>query len=354
MISLVDWGLMDCWGGFGETLAYWCDGLTDEYYNYYDPDDNMRGGLMYAPNPSKNTAEKIDELALLLTGGRLHDEAKGIIINAYNLNGGGVEGLRAAQKLMTTVPEFHSTNIVDTNTLTRPDIDVPEPSSKAYKALLFLNLSGGSDSFNMLVPKSECSGKDMYQHYSDIRSDLAVPLNDLLDIDASTSDQICSTFGINPDLPILKTFYDDGELLWVSNMGILQKLTTKETWWEDTSDTSLFAHNFQQREVQNMDIYESQVGRGVGGRMVDVLKRLGYNAASISMGGIADALVADDVVQLVVDSGGSVSYDPRSEVSPLLTDVKSINADNFFGSSLFSETWSSFLNQVIVIPSCLY
>ena len=325
---------------------YSCEGYLDENSNYYSPSDNRRAALMYEADASKTTAQRIDELALLLTGGRLHDEARSVIINAYDSEGGGSSGLKYAQKLIASLPEFHSTNVVSTNLISRPDIEIPQPSTKEYKAVVFLNLSGGCDSHNILVPKSGCTGKDMYQNYKDVRSDLAVEYEQLLEIDASASSQICSVFGVNPDVPTLKTLYDAGDLLWVSNMGVLQKPTTKDTWYDDTTSTSLFAHNFQQREVQNVDINEAQIGRGIGGRIVDILLRLGYNAQAVWVDGIADALVANYASQFVVEPDGFESFDPKSETSNLFNDVKDINRGTYIGSGLFSETWSAFINQV--------
>lgn len=343
IISLVDWGLMSCWGGFGEKVERKCNRLPEDNY---DPGDTKRATLTYAPDGSKSTTEKIDELALLLTGGRLHDEARSVIAEAYNSEGGGSRGLKIAQKMMAIVPEFHSTNVVSANVITRPDFEIPQPSSKEYKAVVFLNLRGGCDSHNMLVPKSGCTGKDMYQHYKDVRTELAIEYDQLLDIEASSSGQICSTFGINPDLPIAKTLFDAEDLLWVSNMGVLQRPTTKDSWKQDTSGTSLFAHNFQQNEVQNVDINNEQLGRGVGGRIADVLLRLGYNTASVSVDGIADALTSNDVSQFVVEPKGFESFDPKHETSTLTSRVKAVNTGTYIGSGLFSETWSSSINQV--------
>ncbi len=343
IVSLVDYGLGGCFGGF-ERNPHLCHYILTT--RNYDPSQNRIGRLTYKPDSSKSAPEIIDELALLLTGGRLHNNAKSLIIDAYESADTNSEGLQTAQKLMAAVPEFHTTNVVQANSFSRSKIDIPQPSQSQYKAVVFLYLDGGCDSFNMLVPHSGCSGKDMYNHYKDLRVDLAVPKDDLLTIDASGSEQVCSTFGIHPDLPILKTMYDEGDLLWMSNLGVLQRETSKESWIRDTSSTNLFAHNFQQREVQNIDIFESQAGRGIGGRMSDALLRLGYNAGTVSATGIADALISYDASQFVVDEGGFESFNPSSESDDFLNSIKDANPSSAFGSGLFGETWSSSLIQV--------
>ena len=343
---MVNWGLTSCWGGFGENNHNYCKVLVSNAGAITNDDKKRRGTLTYSPDESKSASEVVDELALLLTGGRLHDEAKITIVNAYNTMGGGPAGLQVAQKLMVTAPEFHSTNVVTADSSPRPEVDAPPAPTKPYKAVVFLNLNGGCDSYNLLIPHSGCNGKDMYAHYKSVRGGLSVPKNDLLQIDASGSDQVCSTFGVHPDIPVVKSLYDAGELLWVSNMGIMERSTTKDRWWKDTTSTTLFAHNFQQREVQNMDIYKSHDGRGVGGRMVDAMKRLGYNAGLVSMNGIVDALASDGASQIVVEPEGFESFDPSSESPELLNAAKAVNSGTKVGSGLFGETWSSLLIEV--------
>ena len=107
-----------------------------------------------------NAASVVDNLALLLTAGRLNTNARNSIISSYNDAGGGSDGLKIAQKLIAATPEYHSTNnIVDTKSIARPAPPDPTPSTKPYKAVVFLMFDGGADSHNMLVPHSECTGK---------------------------------------------------------------------------------------------------------------------------------------------------------------------------------------------------
>jgi hypothetical protein len=39
--------------------------------------------------------------------------------------------------------------------------------------------------------------------------------------------------------------YEDEDLLWVANVGVLQQKVTKDNWLEKTAKTELFAHNIQ-------------------------------------------------------------------------------------------------------------
>lgn len=181
-----------------------------------------------------------------------------------------------------------------------------------------------------------------YNHYASVRGEIAIPKADLLQIDASSSSQVCSQFGVHPNLPHLKTLYDEGDLLWMANVGVLQQYVTQNNWWEQTDDTVLFAHNIQRDEVQNMDIYENQVGRGVGGRMADAMKRLGYSSVSVSLAGIADAIVALSATTFTLDPWSGVErLNPMTWAQPLWNSIKNLNSASNIGSSLFGETWSN-------------
>lgn len=158
LITLVDLGLQSCYGGMGFMAIY--PNNCHLLQSYYDSDDGHYGKLEYSPSTPNDAGSVIDDLSLLLTAGRLrlNSATRSMIIDAYNSAGGGEDGLRLAQKLMISLPEFHTTNVMHSTTGSRPEVEPPEPSGKRYKAVLFLFLQGGLDSFNVLVPHSGCSG----------------------------------------------------------------------------------------------------------------------------------------------------------------------------------------------------
>jgi hypothetical protein len=129
-ISLVDLGLNSCYSGFGEKIEveeeFSCEKL--EY------DDNF-GRLAYSPSNPNNAVSTVDDLALLLTGGRLSAASKDIISNAYQGEGNNADGLRLAQKLITTTPEFHSSSAFDATTTERSAPENPTGSNERYKAV---------------------------------------------------------------------------------------------------------------------------------------------------------------------------------------------------------------------------
>ena len=156
----------------------------------------------------------VRELDLLLTAGRLNSGSQSHIVSRYSkklAQEGATEALRYAQELFTFTSEFHATNLHE------PRYDVPRavrpPTSsqgRPYKALVYLFLNGGADSWNLLVPHSGCVRPalepqyDLYEQYAAIRAVNAIPKHELLVIDANSSSQPCLKFGVHPKMATLK------------------------------------------------------------------------------------------------------------------------------------------------------
>ena len=118
-ISFVDWGLNDCFSGFGQWIT--------------DCGDNW-GSLTYMPTES-NSVDMVDELALLLTGGRLSSSSREILSSAADSEDSFSDGLRLAQKLILVTPEFQSNSIFYSTSADRPEAENPSSSGRRYKAV---------------------------------------------------------------------------------------------------------------------------------------------------------------------------------------------------------------------------
>ena len=86
-----------------------------------------------------------------------------------------------------------------------------------YRALVCINLAGGYDSFNMLVP----SDASQYSAYSDARTDLALNRSSLLDLAGHT--KTGRSYGVHPGMPELRELYNNGEAAFIANVGALNK-----------------------------------------------------------------------------------------------------------------------------------
>jgi hypothetical protein len=285
IISLVDLGLTECYGGFGERTLWWCPW-------YEDPSHNAssifsQGVLTYKPSNSSNAQSIVDELALLLTSGRLSTTSRKTIVDAILNTADRATGIKTAQKLVAASPEFHTTSFIQSFIETKPNMTTPTASVKPYKAVVLVNLEGGMDSYNILMPRTKCTGvggKDLYMDYKTVRGELALNNGTLLPINAVS--QPCVTFGLHPSMTVAQQLYNDKDLVFLANVGVLQEYVNNTNWWQKTSKTQLFAHNVQSDEVAYVDIFRQTAGFGVCGRMIDIVKSLGFNAGLSSVSGV--------------------------------------------------------------------
>ena len=85
IISLVDLGLTECYGGFAERNLWNCGGLAPGGPYYGNSDGKYRmGELTFTPSNPHDAAHVVDELSLLLTGGRLNQDSRSVIVDAYS------------------------------------------------------------------------------------------------------------------------------------------------------------------------------------------------------------------------------------------------------------------------------
>lgn len=116
------------------------------------------------------------------------------------------------------------------------------------------------------------------QEYADLRTDVTMPLTDLLPINVSASrqQQPCATFGIHEDFPILKELYEQGDAAVLANIGPMVKpLHDKMDYLRRAVELpfSLFAHDAQQQSTQTVHAQERDAS-GVLGRIFSALQAL--------------------------------------------------------------------------------
>jgi uncharacterized protein (DUF1501 family) len=364
MSSLSRYDLTDCGWGFGQNYPSNQNCSTT-------PQSSAIARMNYAPNAGASSVEIINELDLLLTSGRLDETARSLLVTEHSaiLQAGGDANtaLRHVLQLITVAPEFHTTNI-NTRTNTQrpaPPATVTTPaSSEKYKAVVYLFLAGAADSFNILVPHSNCETKvgnnKLNDEYTSVRGNAALKMNELLQISVPVGTQPCDTFGLHPKLTALQQSYADGDVSFLANVGPLVEPVTKEGWYsgEAKLPKSLFAHNVQQRTVQSVEP-EDAVGTGVLGRISDQLTAQGYAMGSYSVTGNSHALLGrappvspqQDVIDPVM---GIIPFDEYPSSPRVLPAVKSLTGPT---SSLFGETWSanvqSMLNRTAELGSAL-
>jgi hypothetical protein len=140
--------------------------------------DGSLGSLTFAPPDGLAIAQITNELATLLTAGRLSRTSRELISQMIGSEPNITIGVKKAQQLIITSPEFHTTNIIRKSGASRPEPEAPKASTKPYKAVVYIFLEGGMDSFNMLVPHT-CSeksseGQTLLEQYNAERTILAL------------------------------------------------------------------------------------------------------------------------------------------------------------------------------------
>ncbi len=151
------------------------------------------------------------------------------------------------------------------------------PANNSYKALVCILLSGGNDSFNMLVPRSQ----DAYDDYAASRTNIALPKASLLPINPLNSDG--KEYGIHPSLTKVQQLFESEELAFVANIGALVQPTSMNDFNSAVNlPFGLFSHSDQVTHWQT-SIPQDRRALGWGGRLGDILHTNNANQ-NISMG----------------------------------------------------------------------
>ena len=162
---LIQNGLTSCFGGLG---PYWNHGKGS-----CGSPGQASGYLSFVPEGSLDSGSNVvSQLATLLTADRLDAASRSTIEAAYEaklVSHGQEAALKVAQALFVSTPAFHSTNKAEpldqNRTTTTP---TAKDESEPYKAIVHLNLFGGMDSMNLLVPHPD-GCPSLYEQYKTAR-----------------------------------------------------------------------------------------------------------------------------------------------------------------------------------------
>ena len=216
---------------------------------------------------------------------------------------------------------------------------------------MYYYMSGGADSFNLLVPKSNCrDGRSVYEEYKNARGSVALAARDLLDIDATGSNQICDTFAVNKNYAYIRELYNEGHGLFIANAGVLNKPSTKHN-YKENAKVQLFAHNHMMVENLKCDINNEAAGTGVGGRILDMLRRQGYHTSANAVDS-GDTLLKgssyDNNPMWSVPLRDPTELDRYSSVGPNMLDlVKKLNGAGSDDDGFLGATWSGMTSKAL-------
>lgn len=177
------------------------------------------------------------------------------------------------------------------------------PAGDDYRALVCVFLSGGHDSFNMLVPR----GVAEYGEYAGIRRNLALRREELLPIRAAGISG--KEMGLHPSLTKVKELYDEEGAALIANVGTLQQPLTRETYELSPSllPDGLFSHSDQQRQWHT-SLPDRSGTSGWLGRLSSLVQDLNGPrnfASAISVSGVNVIQSAAGTLPYVIGPNGS-------------------------------------------------
>ena len=187
---------------------------------------------------------------------------------------------------------------------------VTAPASGEYRALVCLFLSGGNDSFNVLVPRDPVA----YATYQSSRSNLALTPAQLIDIHPIG----LPNFAVHGGMPEVANLFEAGKAAFVANVGTLIEPVQNRTQVAQNSKRlplGLYSHSDQIEQWQT-SVPNTRSGIGWGGRMVDLIKDLNSNQIvpmQISLDGSNVWQAGNTVAEYAITPTGATGlagYDP--------------------------------------------
>ena len=229
-----------------------------------------------------------------------------------------------------------------------------------YKALVCLLLQGGCDTFNVLIPMgmdASAGGDNGYLKYSETRSDLAIPLNQVLPLNplSTTSNGLTSrydAYGLHPGMPEIQNLFNTGACSFISNIGTLvEPLADYNDYYGGVKKLPLgvYSHSDQVMQWQS-SVPQSRDALGFGGRVADLLHAQNdFDAISmnISLAGSNTFQTGHQVVEYAVSDNLSPDNVGFESIKPwwysntgFLTQTRNNAIDN-----LVSQTYANLLKQ---------
>lgn len=150
-----------------------------------------------------------------------------------------------------------------------------------YKALVCVLLSGGIDSYSMLIPAGTTSGGDNgFNEYKAVRTDLAIQnASSLLALNNPQCTSFrgipCqySAYGLHPQMTGMRDLFNAGKMAFMANIGTLVEPIMNATEYRSglkKLPLGIYSHSDQVQQWQT-SVPQSRDALGVGGRLADLL-----------------------------------------------------------------------------------
>ncbi|WP_068546813.1 DUF1501 domain-containing protein [Thalassotalea crassostreae] len=229
-----------------------------------------------------------------------------------------------------------------------------------YKALVFIFLAGGNDSFNMVAPKGNGSLRTSYENG---RRNAAIDANQLNAITPKSNVKIFgdityNEFGLHPACADMADMFNNEEMSIVCNVGNLYEPTTRWKLLNDkvTLPPQLYSHSDQQLQFQSQP--EIPFRFGWGGRLAEMIDDYNSNgnvSPLISVSGLNSFQVSSgtDLSAYVMGYDGAVKLNGvTNERKTLLeSSIDSIDASSHLMMQKYRDVFSSAKRSEAIVTS---
>ena len=259
---------------------------------------------------------------------------------------------RLAAKLILGTSEFRTTADNRLKPTPRVPLPVVQSQGRPYKAVVLIYLAGGADTYNMVVPHSDCDPAvgDLYAQYQAVRGvgegGVALSPNQLLPISVPNGTQPCNTFGLHHKLTNLKQMYEDGDMSLFANVGTLIEPLTREEFRSKSKriPPNLGSHSHQTKTAQNVHAGFSGA-KGILGRMVDALTGQddAYRSASFSIAGNQKAVQGYRAPTFVHHRRGIAAFNQYAQIARHYQNISALESE-----SIYADTWAESLAATLI------
>lgn len=176
-------------------------------------------------------------------------------------------------------------------------------TAEDYKALVCINLFGGNDQSNTVIPRSGAA----YTAYQNARPTLAVSSGSILPV--SPTGFVGPELGFSPSLPGLRTLFEQGRCAVLANVGTLVEPVTRDQYRAGTKRVprQLFSHSDQsilwEAGPSDRTSQSGWLGR-IGDLTADTFNAGSQVSLTMSIAGTTLILAGDQTIQYQISSSG--------------------------------------------------
>ena len=347
LLSMIKYGLDRCFGGLGYSRNW--KGSNECQWRVPGDYENSSSYPEFVPKDASSVDGIVSELAMVMTSGRLSEEHVEMIMDVVETEEDPMSSILKAEQLIAATSEFHSTGTISKAEGIRNQEKRVTSTKRPYKAFVMVLLNGGLDSYNLVVPhKCEGTNQDgltVLEQYTQQRGHIGLQPHER-NLLIHAEGQPCETFAIHDRIPIVKELYEQGDLSFFLNAGVVNAPSTNET-FEDVTVSQLFAHDTMQNELQRIDPFDQVISTGILRRISQRLNNstYGYQSQTISLNFLNPSVYGNDEHSprsLVVSQDGPQKFNerPKTEHFDPLDQIKSLNGPNYITSNMFGDFWS--------------